>query len=130
MHVPQNNPQKSQPGFKRILNAAKYSYNGVKFAWEHEQAFRQEIFLIVPAIIIALCLPVAPVNKLALIAVLMLILIVELLNSAVEAAIDRISLERHPLSKVAKDLGSAAVFLTFLLALMTWGVILWPLFFS
>lgn len=130
MDSPLHNTEKSKPGLKRIINAAIYSFYGFKFAWQNEQAFRQEVFLVVPGIIAALCLPVDPVHKLALIAVLFLILIVELLNSAIEAAIDRISLERHPLSKVAKDLGSAAVFLAFLLAALTWGVIIWPLLFS
>lgn len=129
MDSPQHNTEKSKPGFKRIINAAVYSFYGFKFAWQNEQAFRQEVFLVIPGIIAALCLPVDPLKKLALIAVLFLIMIVELLNSAIEAAIDRISLERHPLSKVAKDLGSAAVFLAFLLAALTWGVIVWPLLF-
>lgn len=122
------NTNKSKPGLKRIVNAVVYSWSGFKHAWQYEQAFRQEIFLVVPAIIVALCLPVSALKKLALIAVLLIVLVVELLNSAVEAAIDRISLEHHPLSKVSKDLGSAAVFLTFILAAITWGVIVLPLF--
>jgi len=82
----------------------------------------------VPGIVIALLLPVTSFEKLALIAVLVLVLVVELLNSAIEAVVDRVSLDRHSLSKNAKDLGSAAVMLTFLLALITWAVILTPLF--
>ncbi len=82
----------------------------------------------VPGIVIALVLPVTRFEKLALIAVLVLVLVVELLNSAIEAVVDRVSLDRHSLSKNAKDLGSAAVMLTFLLALITWAVILAPLF--
>jgi diacylglycerol kinase (ATP) len=130
MSTPIHNTEKSKPGFKRIVNALVYSYYGFKHAWEHEQAFRQELFLIIPSIILALFLPVDALKTVALIAVLLLVLIVELLNSAIEAAIDRISLTHHPLSKVAKDLGSAAVLLTFLLAAMTWSVIVWPLVFS
>jgi diacylglycerol kinase (ATP) len=130
MSVTPHHTQKSKPGLKRIVNAGKYSYFGFKHAWQNEQAFRQELLMVIPGIIVACCLPISPLKKLALVAVLILVLIIELLNSAVEAAIDRISLDMHPLSKAAKDLGSAAVFLTLLLALVTWIVILWPLFFT
>ncbi len=84
----------------------------------------------VPGIIAALLLPVSRLEKLALIASLVLVLVVELLNSAIEAVVDRVSLDRHSLSKNAKDLGSAAVMLSFVLALGTWGVVLYPLFAS
>jgi len=77
-----------------------------------------------------LLLPVTPLEKLLLIAVFVLVLVVELLNSAVEAVVDRVSLERNPLSKNAKDFGSAAVLLTLALAAATWLVILWPLLFG
>ncbi len=82
----------------------------------------------VPGILVALLLPVARLEKLALVAVLLLVLIVELLNSAIEAVVDRVSLERHALSKNAKDLGSAAVLLSCALAAVTWAVVLYPLF--
>jgi len=82
----------------------------------------------IPAILAALLLPISRLERLVLIMVLALVVIVELLNSAVEAAIDRISLERHPLSKNAKDFGSAAVFLTVILAIVTWAVIVLPVF--
>ncbi len=84
----------------------------------------------VPGIIVALLLPVSRLEKLALIASLVLVLIVELLNSAIEAVVDRVSLDRHSLSKNAKDLGSAAVMLSFVLALVTWGAVVYPLFAS
>jgi diacylglycerol kinase (ATP) len=84
----------------------------------------------VPGIIAALLLPVSRLEKLALIASLVLVLVVELLNSAIEAVVDRVSLDRHSLSKNAKDLGSAAVMLSFILALVTWGVVLYPMFAS
>jgi diacylglycerol kinase (ATP) len=87
------------------------------------------LMLVVPASVLALLLPLSALNKLALIAVLVLVLIVELLNSALEAVVDRISLERHPLSKNAKDFGSAAVCLALLLAAATWAVIVLPLLF-
>jgi diacylglycerol kinase (ATP) len=118
---------KSKSGVKRIYAAFFNSADGFKTAWKNEHAIRQEVMMFVPATIIALLLPVSRIEKLVLIAVLVLVLVVELINSAIEAAIDRISLERHPLSKTAKDIGSAAVFLMFALAGATWVVILWPM---
>lgn len=118
---------KSKSGVKRIYAAFFNSVDGFKAAWKNEHAIRQEVMMFVPATIIALLLPVSRIEKLVLIAVLVLVLVVELINSAIEAAIDRISLERHPLSKTAKDIGSAAVFLMFALAIATWVVILLPL---
>ncbi len=118
---------KSRGGPRRILNAARYSLGGLLTAVREEHAFRQELMVVVPACVLALLLPLRPLEKLLLVAVLVLVLIVELLNSAVEAAIDRISLERHPLSKNAKDYGSAAVALALALACATWAVILLPL---
>jgi diacylglycerol kinase (ATP) len=116
---------KSKSGLVRIYKAFTYSLQGIKAAWDNEHAFRQEMALVVVGVVVALFLRVAPYEKLALICVLILILIVELINSAVEAIVDRVSLERHPLSKNAKDLGSAAVFFALLIAGMTWGVVLW-----
>jgi diacylglycerol kinase (ATP) len=118
---------KSKSGVKRIFAAFFYSIDGFRMAWKSEHAFRQELMLVVPAAIIALLLPVSRLEKLALIAVLVLILLVELINSAIEAVVDRISFERHQLSKNAKDFGSAAVMLAILIAAMTWGVIVVPL---
>lgn len=118
---------KSKRGLKRILTAFTYSMDGFKSAWRHEHAFRQELMLMIAATIVALILPVSAFEKLLLIGVFVLTLIVELINSAIEAVVDRISLERHALSKNAKDFGSAAVLLTLLLAAATWLVILWPL---
>ena len=118
---------KSKSGLKRIFSAFFYSIDGFRAAWMHEHAFRQEVMVAVPGIVIALLLPVSRYEKLALIGVLLLVLVVELLNSAIEAVVDRVSLDRHSLSKNAKDLGSAAVMLTFLMALVTWAVVLYPL---
>jgi len=118
---------KSKSGWRRILAAFYYSAAGLKTAWRNEYAFRQELCVVVPGILLALLLPLAALEKLLLIAVLVLVLIVELLNSAIEAAIDRVSLERHPLSKNAKDLGSAAVLLACVLAALIWAVIVLPL---
>ena len=120
---------KSKSGLKRILSAFFYSIEGFKAAWRMEHAFRQEFILVVCATIIALLLPVSALEKLMLIGVFILVLIVELINSAVEAVVDRVSLERNPLSKNAKDFGSAAVFLSLGLAAATWAVVLIPVFF-
>jgi len=120
---------KSKSGVKRIFSAFFYSIEGFKAAWRLEHAFRQELILVVCATIIAFLLPVSPIEKLMLIGVFVLVLIVELINSAVEAVVDRVSLELNPLSKNAKDFGSAAVFLTLGLAAATWAVVLIPVFF-
>ena len=118
---------KSKSGLKRISSALGYSIDGLRAAWRHEHAFRQELMVVLPGIAVALLLPVSRPEKLALVAVLLLVLIVELMNSAIEAVVDRVSLERHPLSKNAKDLGSAAVLLACVLAAATWMVVLSPL---
>ena len=98
--------------------------NGFRIAWRFEHAFRQELVVAIPGIIVAVLLPVTVLERVALIAVLVLMLITELVNSAIEAVVDRISLDHHELSKNAKDLGSAAVMLALMLALLTWGAIL------
>lgn len=120
---------KSKGGLARIAGAFRYSIEGFKTAWRHEHAFRQELMVAVPAAIVALFLPVSAFQKLALIAVLGLVLLVELINAAIEAVVDRVSLERHPLSKAAKDLGSAAVALAIAMAAATWAVVLYNRFF-
>lgn len=118
---------KSKRGLKRIQSALVYSVEGLRTAWKYEHAFRQELMVAVPGAVVALLLPLPVLEKLALIGVLVLVLVVELLNSAIEAVVDRVSLDRNPLSKNAKDLGSAAVMLAFAFALVTWGVIVLPL---
>jgi diacylglycerol kinase (ATP) len=120
---------KSKGGFKRILGAFYYSWEGLQAAWRDEYAFRQEILGVVIGTVTALSLQVSAFEKLVLIGVLVLVLIVELVNSAVEAVVDRISLEPHPLSKKAKDVGSAAVALTICLAVAAWAVVLYNRFF-
>ena len=120
---------KSKGGIKRIVNAFRYSVDGFRTAWRHEHAFRQELIVAVPATIVALLLPISAFQKLALIVVLGLVLLVELINAAIEAVVDRVSLERHPLSKAAKDLGSAAVALAIMMAAATWAVVLYSRFF-
>ncbi|MEH6435092.1 diacylglycerol kinase [Massilia sp. DD77] len=117
---------KSKSGLARIMKASVYSVQGLKHAWRSEHAFRQELMVSIPAMCVAALLPVPILQKLALVFVLAFVLVVELLNSAIEAVVDRISLERHPLSKNAKDLGSAAVFVSVIVAALTWAAILAP----
>ncbi|MGF6088000.1 diacylglycerol kinase [Pseudomonas sp. 18173] len=117
-------PFKGQTGLKRILNASGYSLDGLRAAFTGEAAFRQLVLLNVVLIPLSFFLNVSRVERAVLIAVCLLALIVELLNSAVEAAIDRISLERHPLSKNAKDMGSAAQFVALSMIALVWAVIL------
>ncbi|OON60936.1 diacylglycerol kinase [Massilia sp. KIM] len=120
---------KTKRGIARILSACRNTWDGLAWAWRSEAAFRQELVLMAIAAVVALALPLSGFQKLVLIAVLIVVLIVELVNSAIEAVVDRISLERHPLSKVAKDMGSAAVALSLLLAVATWAVVLYNRFF-
>jgi diacylglycerol kinase (ATP) len=110
----------------RIVKALGHSLQGLAATWRTEGAFRQEVIAAAVLIPIACLVPVAPAERVLLIASVLLVMVVELLNSALEAAIDRISLERHPLSKRAKDAGSAAVLLAIAIALLTWGVLLGP----
>lgn len=117
---------KKNRGFKRILLASGYSARGLQAAFRHEAAFRQELLLTLLLVPLACWLDIEPLQRLLLIAVLVLVLIVELLNSAVEAAVDRIGAEHHELSGRAKDIASAAVLLSLLLAGATWIVLLWP----
>jgi diacylglycerol kinase (ATP) len=120
---------KSKNGLQRILAATGYSIDGFRSAWKSEAAFRQELFVVVPGSVLALFLPISAYQKLLLVAVLVFVLVVELINSAIEAIVDRVSLERHPLSKNAKDFGSAAVMLAVMIAGATWIVVLYNRYF-
>ncbi len=111
---------KGRRGLQRVLNATGYSLDGLRAAWTHEDAFRQELLLSAVLIPVAIFLPVSLVEKILLVGVVVLVLIVELLNTGIEAAVDRDSLEINPLGKRAKDFGSAAVMLSLLLAGGTW----------
>ena len=118
---------KGNTGLKRIFLATGYSAKGFQAAFHHEAAFRQELLLLVVLVPLACWLDIEPQQRLVLIGVLLVVLIVELLNSAIEVVVDRIGTEHHELSGRAKDLGSAAVLLSLLLATATWGTLLWPL---
>lgn len=111
-------------GLKRIVNAFFFSLAGFKATWAHEEAFRQEVLLFVVAAPLAIWLGQTPVEKLLLIGSVVLVLVVELLNSAVEAVVDRVGFEHHELSGRAKDIGSAAVMLSLLWTAVTWTLIL------
>ncbi|MCP1438666.1 diacylglycerol kinase (ATP) [Erwinia persicina] len=111
-------------GLTRIIKAAGYSWKGLRAAWQHEAAFRQEVVAAVVAIIIACWLDVTPLARVMLIGSVALVVIVEILNSAIEAVVDRLGNEFHELSGRAKDMGSAAVLLAILLAVFVWLSIL------
>jgi len=117
-------PFKGKTGLVRIWNAFSYSLAGLRAAYRHEDAFRQEMWLAVILIPIAVLSPTNGFGKALMIASVLLVLIVELLNSAIEAAIDRISLDQHRLSKRAKDIGSAAVLIALFNVLSVWALVL------
>ena len=117
-------PHKGKTGLRRIWNAFGYSLAGLRAAYKHEDAFRQELHLALILIPLALWLPATHIGKALMIASVLLVLIIELINSAIEATVDRISLENHDLAKRAKDIGSAAVFVSLMNVLITWGLVL------
>ena len=117
-------PLKGKTGIPRLINATRYSLQGIASAFRYEDAFRQEVLLAAVLIPVALVLDVGAVGKAVMIASVLLVLIVELLNSAIEAVVDRISLDRHELSKRAKDIGSAAVFLSLVNVAIVWALVL------
>jgi len=121
------NPYKGNRGLTRAWHAMKNSLAGFRVAIREESAFRQELTLAAILVPCGMLVPVEPVARVLLLGSVLLVLIVELLNSSVEAAIDRISLERHELSRRAKDLGSAAVMVALGMCLMTWVLIVGPL---
>ena len=115
---------KGRTGLRRLINALRYSLEGMLSALRHEEAFRQELLLAVVLVPAALFAPVTAPAKALMIACVLLVLIVELLNSALEAAVDRVSLEHHALAKRAKDIGSAAVFLSLVNLAVVWTIVL------
>lgn len=113
-------------GFARIYAAFFHSMRGYRATWSTEEAFRQEVYLLILAGPLGLWLGETPVEKVLLTGSLLLVMIVELLNTGIEIVVDRISFERHELSGRAKDVGSAAVLTSLALAGLTWSMILWP----
>ena len=128
-HVDQN-PHKGNRGLTRAWHAAKNSWCGLVYAFREESAFRQELTLLVLLTPIAFALPISLLEKSLLLSSLVMVLVIELLNSSVEAAIDRISFEHHDLSKRAKDFGSAAVMLALVVAALLWAAVCTPLILS
>jgi diacylglycerol kinase (ATP) len=117
-------PFKGKTGVRRIFNAFGYSVAGLRAAYKHEDAFRQEVWLALVLIPLSFFLPATAIGKALMIGSVLLVIIVELLNSAIEAAVDRVSLENHKLSARAKDIGSAAVFVSLMNVLVVWGLVL------
>lgn len=117
-------PHKGRTGLVRIWNAFWYSIDGLKAAYVNEDAFRQEILLSAVLVPLALWLDVGRIDKVLMIASVLLVLIVELLNSAIEATVDRVSLENHRLAKRAKDIGSAAVLVALVDVALVWALVL------
>ncbi|MFC5300128.1 diacylglycerol kinase [Azospira restricta] len=117
---------KGKQGLRRLINALGYSRDGLAAAWKHEAAFREEVMLAAATIPLGLWLGQGGIEKALLVGSILLVLVVELLNSAVEAVVDRVSDEHHDLSKRAKDIGSAAVLLTLALAAAVWALVLVP----
>jgi diacylglycerol kinase (ATP) len=117
-------PYKGKTGLRRIYNALLYSIDGLAAAFRHEDAFRQEILLACILVPLALWLPVDPAMQCLMIVSVIGVLVVELLNSGIEAVTDRISLEDHALAKRAKDLGSAAVLLSIANVIIVWALAL------
>ena len=119
-------PYKGTSGVQRILNATSYSLAGFKAAFQNEAAFRQIILINALLIPLSFFMPVSRVEQVLMIVVCLLTIIVELINSAIEAVVDRVSMAQHPLSKNAKDMGSAAQFVALAIIALTWGACLIP----
>lgn len=117
-------PYKGKTGFTRLWNALGYSMHGFRAAYQHEDAFRMELLAAALAIPLALWLPVGYIGKALMVSSILLVLLVELINSAIEATVDRISIEDHDLAKRAKDIASAAVLLSIINAVTIWGLVL------
>lgn len=117
-------PFKGKTGLRRLINAFGYSMDGFKAAYQHEDAFRQEVWLAIVLIPLAFYLEHEALHRVLMVGSVILVMIVELLNSAVEAVVDRVSIERHALAKRAKDIGSAAVLLALVNLTVVWGLIL------
>ena len=123
-----SNNKPGRTGLSRIIWAARYSYQGTIAAWQNEAAVRQELCLMLVLVPAAFFIGQSLADKLLLVGVCFLVLITELLNSAIEAAVDRIGPEMHPLSGRAKDIGSAAVFFALCFAGLCWLLMLWQFF--
>ena len=117
-------PYKGKTGLRRLMNAFGYSIAGTLAAFKHEDAFRQEVFLAVVLTPVALYFGETAIDQASMISSLLFIIVVELLNSSIEATVDRISVKHHKLAKRAKDIGSAAVFFSLINAAVIWFLLL------
>ena len=117
---------KGKQGLTRLFNALGYSRDGLAAAWKHEAAFREEVLLLLVAVPLALYFGQDGLARALLIGSILLVLIVEVLNSGLEAIVDKASPEKHELAKRAKDMGSAAVLLALINAAVVWACVLWP----
>lgn len=117
-------PYKGKTGLRRLLNAFRYSFDGLKAAYKNEDAFRQEVLLAAVLIPLTFVLEHSAMGRAMMLGSVFLVIIVELLNSAVEATVDRISLDNHLLAKRAKDIGSAAVMLSLVNLIVVWALVL------
>jgi len=120
----ENSGKPRNTGFTRVIKATGYSIQGLKAAWKHEAAIRQEIVLLLIAVPVIALVDVSMLSKVVMLSGLVLLLVVELINSAIEAIVDRVGTEHHELSGRAKDIGSAAVMVTLLLNGVNWLIIL------
>jgi diacylglycerol kinase (ATP) len=117
-------PHKGKTGLKRLLNAFHYSCCGIKEAYRNEDAFRQEVLLAIILLPLAFWVNATAIGRAMMVSSVLLLLVVELLNSAIEATVDRISLDDHRLAKRAKDIGSAAVLITIINLVLVWALVL------
>jgi len=115
-------------GFRRVVNATFYSFAGLRTAWRTEAAFRQECLAVLVLIPIAVWLGQSAVQRVLLLSSCVFVLIVELVNTAIELVVDRVGTDHHELSGRAKDVGSAAVFTSIALAMLVWGFVAWERF--
>lgn len=121
-------PSWKHRGFRRLLRAGQHQLQGIRHGLAHDSAIRQVSVAVFIGCGLALVLPVSTVEKLLLILPLLLVALVEYLNSAIEAVVDRVSMESHPLSKIAKDYASVAVAIAVLMSLLSWSLVLGPVF--
>jgi diacylglycerol kinase (ATP) len=117
-------PNKFDPGPLHVFHALKAALNGFREAWKYEDAFRQELFVAAIAIPFALLYPTDKISKILMVSSILLVLVLELVNSAIEAAVDHTSLDQHPFAKRAKDIAGAAVLTSMVNVLVVWGIIL------
>ncbi len=120
----------SKYGLKRILDATLYSFSGLKIAFKNESAFREELLVFVILLFLLFLLPFSATLRIVLLLCNISVLVAELLNSAIEAIVDKVSPEYDELAKQSKDMGSAAVFLTIILVIIAWSYALYSVYFT